>query len=127
VAISAALMAIVLLATFITYPQNQPDPPLVIQNVTVIDMTGAPAKHGVTVLIEGGKIARIGRRLNAPPNAKRIDGSSKFLIPALWDMHVHVMDMDRMLPLFVANGVLGVRDMGSRDIDSILKWRDEAA
>jgi len=100
---------------------------LVIRNVTVIDMAGRSPKRGVTVVIEGATIAAVARSSRTAKSNQVIDGTGKFLIPGLWDMHVHVMDSDRMLPLFVANGVLGVRDMGSRNLDSILKWRDEAA
>ncbi|MEQ1604501.1 MAG: amidohydrolase family protein [Pyrinomonadaceae bacterium] len=42
-------------------------------------------------------------------------------------MHVHILNSDRMLPLFVANGVLGVRDLGVHNIDDVLRWRADAA
>jgi imidazolonepropionase-like amidohydrolase len=42
-------------------------------------------------------------------------------------MHVHVLNSDLMLPLFVANGVLGVRDLGVHNLDEILLWRKQAA
>ena len=44
----------------------------------------------------------------------RIDGTGKYLIPGLWDMHVHAWQADgaaAMLPLFVVNGVTGIREM----------------
>ncbi len=100
---------------------------LAITNVTLIDMTGAPARPGVTVMVENGLIFSIGTKTKIPASAKVVDGRGKFLIPAFWDMHVHVLNSDRMLPLFVANGVLGVRDLGVHDLDEILKWRSEAA
>ena len=64
--------------------------PLAIKNVSVIDMTGAPAKPNMTVVIDGGRITQIGRssRVRIPKNAKVVDGKAKFLIPSLWDMHV---------------------------------------
>jgi len=103
--------------------------PLAIKNVSVIDMTGAPAKPNMTVVIDRGRITQIGRssRVRIPKNALVVDGKTKFLIPSLWDMHVHVLNADLMLPLFVANGVLGVRDLGVHNIDDILKWRLQAA
>jgi imidazolonepropionase-like amidohydrolase len=62
-----------------------------------------------------------------------VDATGKFLIPGLWDMHVHVMFGDWIpgskevtLPLFVANGVTGIRDMGG-DLDTLLAWRKEIA
>jgi len=106
----------------------QTPPFLVIKNVAVIDMTGAPPTPNMTVVIGGGRIARIGKssKVKIPGSAKVIDGDGKFLIPSLWDMHVHVLNSDLMLPLFVANGVLGVRDLGVHNIDEILLWRKQA-
>ncbi|MGH9946790.1 MAG: amidohydrolase family protein [Pyrinomonadaceae bacterium] len=100
---------------------------LIIRNVTVIDMTGAAPKTKITVEIVGGLITRISRSSTTTKNALVIDGTGKFLIPSFWDMHVHVLNSDRMLPLFVANGVLGVRDLGVHDLDEILRFRQEAA
>jgi hypothetical protein len=110
------------------YSQTLQTRTLAIKNVTVIDMTGAPAKREMTVVIDGSRIARIEKtsKIKIPKNTQTIDGSGKFLIPSLWDMHVHVLNSDLMLPLFVANGVLGVRDLGVHDLDDILLWREQA-
>jgi Amidohydrolase family len=101
---------------------------LVIANVTIIDMTGAPPKADQVVLIEGGRITQIGKaaKTRIPEQAQIIDGQGKFLIPSFWDMHVHFFDSERTLPLFVANGVLGVRELGG-PMDDVLRWRAEAA
>jgi len=48
-----------------------------------------------------------------PSSARVIDGTGKYLVPGLWDMHVHLRDLDGALPLFIINGVTTVRDMGS--------------
>ena len=60
-----------------------------------------------------------------------VDGSGKFLIPGLWDMHVHMLfgnwfprGKEITLPLFIANGVTGVRDMGG-DLAQLDRWRSE--
>jgi imidazolonepropionase-like amidohydrolase len=104
-------------------------PQLVVTNVTVIDMTASPPQPGMTVTIGGGRILKLAPHppRQFPKGTDIVDGTGKFLIPAFWDMHVHVLDTDKMLPLFVANGVLGVRDLGVHDLDSILRWRAEAA
>lgn len=101
---------------------------LAFENVTVIDMTGAPAKARMTVVIQDDRIQNIGKagKVKIPKNAQIIDGRGKFLIPAFWDMHVHFFDAERALPLFVANGVLGVRELGG-PIDDVLRWRAKAA
>jgi hypothetical protein len=54
-----------------------------------------------------------------------LDGTGKYLIPGLWDMHVHTWDYESTFPLYVANGVTGVRDMfGPPDAN---KFRAEMA
>src|SRR5687768_3985120 len=90
--------------------------PLVIRDVTVIDMASPAPKKRMTVVVEGGRIATIGRGLRIPKSARVIDGRGKFLIPGLWDMHVHALDPARVktfFQLFIANGVTGIRDTGT--------------
>jgi imidazolonepropionase-like amidohydrolase len=108
-------------------------PPIAITNVTVIDTTGGPVLPNMTVVIEGERITRVEStvRARAPKGARLIDGTGKFLIPGLWDMHIHTFFGDWVpgasevtLPLFIANGVTGVRDMGS-DLDPILAARHD--
>jgi imidazolonepropionase-like amidohydrolase len=73
----------------------------------------------MTVEIRGRAIAAMsaGRRVQFPRQATVIDGRGKYLIPGLWDMHVHMSfppgAAKVFLPLMVANGVLGARDMHS--------------
>lgn len=101
---------------------------LAFTHVTVIDMTGAPPKRNMTVLVTGNRITNISRlnRLRLPPGAQIIDAGGKFLIPGLWDMHVHFTRFDTTFPLFIANGVTGVRNMGG-ELDELLRWRAEVA
>lgn len=93
---------------------------LAISNVTVIDATGAPAKPNITVIITGDRITKIAKTgdVAIPKNAQVIDGTGKFLIPGLWDMHVHTVFKslpETYFPMFIANGVTGVRDMAAGD------------
>jgi imidazolonepropionase-like amidohydrolase len=99
---------------------------LVITHVTVIDMTGAPPQSDMTVVITGNHISAIGKtgKLRLPNGAQLINGRGRFLIPGLWDMHVHLTEVERSFPMFVANGVTGVRNMGG-DLDQLLRWRAE--
>jgi imidazolonepropionase-like amidohydrolase len=89
---------------------------LVIRDVTVIDATGHAAEPNMSVDIEDGHIVAVSpsKKARTPKNATIVDGAGKFLIPGLWDMHVHGAS-DSRAPwshlLFVANGVVGVRDM----------------
>ncbi|MBV9182537.1 MAG: amidohydrolase family protein [Acidobacteria bacterium] len=97
---------------------------LVFTHVTIIDATGAPARPDSTVVVSGGRIAELGDtgKIGAPKQADIVDASGKFLIPGLWDMHVHWYEAD-YLPLFIANGVTGVRLMWGADVHH--RWREQ--
>jgi hypothetical protein len=100
-----------------------------VTNVTLIDGTGAPPTSTMTVIVNGSRIETIGRagRVRVPQGAIVVDGTGKFLIPGLWDMHVHVgsyQDGVKILPRLVGYGITGVRDMAS-PLDDILRLRRE--
>jgi len=82
-------------------------------HVTVIDTETGKETPDRAVWIAGGRIAAVSgaENLRFKTGARIIDGTDKFLIPGLWDMHVHNTGIDSTLPLYVANGVTGVRDM----------------
>ena len=117
-----------LLSALARDPSAAAPPPLVFTHATVIDMTGAPPRFDTTVIVRGNRIDAIGKagKVRVPRGAKVVDASGKFLIPGLWDMHVHFDEIERSLPLFVANGVTGVRNMGG-DLDSLVRWEKEIA
>ena len=97
---------------------------IAITNVTVIDVSGGPHQPGVTVLTRGRDIVEVGRDVPVPAGAVRVDGTGKFLIPGLWDMHAHHQGTGaQSVDLFVANGVVGTRDMGAH-VEFILPLRD---
>ncbi len=107
------------------------EPALVLDGVTVIDVESGRTSPGLSVLIEGNRITGLDRRSNLriPSGARVVEATGKFLIPGLWDMHVHTAfgdwfpgGRDIALPLFVANGITGVRDMGG-ELDVLLEWR----
>src|SRR6202789_863243 len=110
-------------------------PPLAITHVTVIDTTGKPPMSDMTVIVKDQRVVDLGKSdaVHAPAGARLVDGSGKYLIPGLWDMHVHEVFGDWIPrnekvvpPLFVANGITGVRDMGG-DLDVLKVWRAEIA
>lgn len=89
--------------------------PVLIDNVTLIDGSGAPPRPGTTLVIAGNRFTAVATANEAqlPKDAERIDGTGKFGIPGLWDMHVHLTQMTEIAgPALIANGVTGVRDMG---------------
>jgi imidazolonepropionase-like amidohydrolase len=106
---------------------------LVLNNVTVVDVRTGALQPEQTVILERNHIALVGPSKSAkyPRNAPSVNCRGLFLIPGLWDMHVHLVfgdwfpgAQDISLPLFVANGVTGVRDMGS-ELDVVQVWRNE--
>lgn len=119
---------------------GQAQRPLLIQHVTVIDGTDRPAQPDRAVLIVEHRIAAVGASASVPvpEGAQVIDASGKYLIPGLWDMHVHlrgslqeskagfVKENEAILPLYLANGITGVREMGGDMVDAVMRWRSEA-
>ncbi len=94
-------------------PVRAANPPAVTAfvNVNVVPMDRERVLHGQTVIVDGGRIAAIGRGLKAPANAKVIDGRGRYLSPGLADMHNH-SDTREDLALFLANGVTTMLNMG---------------
>ena len=111
--------------------QREPTVDVLITNVAVVDTQGG-ATRTASVAIRGATIdAVLPAGARVPDAGSTLDGRGKFLIPGLWDMHVHLVfgdwfpdARDVSLPLFVANGVTGVRDMGS-ELDVVQGWRKE--
>jgi imidazolonepropionase-like amidohydrolase len=102
---------------------------LTIQHATVIDVRSGQLHPHRTVVIEGNRITAVIRDGRRPASGTIVDAHGRFLIPGLWDMHTHVFfdrtaadGKDLILPLFVAFGITGVRDMGSA-LDPVLEAR----
>jgi hypothetical protein len=100
-----------------------------VEHVTVIDVVGGTARPDMTVVVIGNKIAAVGPTSDVPTpqGARSFDGRGKFLIPGLWDMHVHLGNAtEAVLPLLISYGITGVRDMGSPSFSTLRRWRIEA-
>jgi Amidohydrolase family len=120
-------IVVLLILPALLLAQVKPDrtAPLALTHVNIIDVTGGELIRDSTVVITGDRISAIGPSANTPlpTGAKVIDATGQFLIPGLWDMHIHLSDArPSVIPSLVANGVTGVRDMGSllREVD---EWR----
>jgi hypothetical protein len=85
---------------------------LIFTHVTIIDTSSGPNKTDMAVFITGDRITEIKKtgKVSRAKETQIIDATGKFLIPGLWDMHVHWYD-ERYFPLFIANGVTGMRIM----------------
>jgi hypothetical protein len=118
-----------------SFSSAEPSLQLAITRVTVIDATGRPPQPDQTVLIDAGRITAVGAAatIRVPKTARTIDASGKFLLPGFWDMHVHLAGVTAdpswgkqvLLPLLLANGITGVRDMGG-DLDALLSWQRDS-
>ena len=126
------LLAALLVAP--SFSSAEPASELAIIHVTLIDATGRLPQADQTVLIESGRITAVGpsKKTKVPKNERTIDATGKFLLPGFWDMHVHLAGINAepswskqvLLPLLLANGITGVRDMGG-DLDALLSWQHD--
>jgi len=101
---------------------------IALTHATVIDATGSPAQPDRTVLVRDGRIAVVGRssEVEVPADAEILDGSGKFVIPGLADMHVHTDDNENVyLPLYLVNGITTTRQMAGQPY--LHEWRRRIA
>jgi len=94
---------------------------IIIENATLIDAI-SPTKEGMTVIIQGDEIRSIeksgSKNIIFVPEDTVIDATGKFLIPGLWDSHVHLtfipeLDYETAYTLFLMNGITSIRDTGA--------------
>lgn len=134
------LLALILLsqmlAVLFASPQQSGRPkPLVFTHVTVIDAATASTQEDMTVVMVGDHIADVGKaaEIKVPSSTQVVDCRGKFLMPGLWDMHVHTFRHNPRstntwyFPLFIANGVTGVRDMWTtaEDFPQVTQFRKQ--
>src|SRR6202020_1246662 len=133
--LSVVIASYLLLKPVSTAQYNPAPGPTVITHATVVNPGTSSVQRDKTVVITGDRITSVSdtEKFQLPKNARVIDATGQYLIPGLWDMHVHSAfgdwfpgGRDIILPLFIANGVTGVRDMGG-DLPVLLEWRQEIA
>jgi len=126
-----ALLACAASARAVQSPARQA---VAITDVTVIDVERGSSMGPRTVLVDEGRIVSIDAPQDAhiPASAQRVDGHGRFLIPGLVDMHVHLFNLSShrppnvwSFPLYVANGITGVREMRGDAASMVLvnRWR----
>ena len=99
-----------------------------IVHVSVIDMRGSSPLRDMAVTIVGGNISEIKKadKISIPKGSLIVDGTGKYLIPGLWDMHVHLKQYGAPgLGFYIANGITGVRDMGG-NLELIKTWKTQS-
>jgi Amidohydrolase family len=94
------------------YGQSAPGEVTAFVGVTVVPMDSPRLLTRQTVLVRGDRIVEVGDSgsVKLPAQAKRLEGRGLYLLPGLADMHVHLMEGQAYLPLFLANGVTTVRN-----------------
>lgn len=110
---------------------------VIIRHVTVVDVENAWTVGGQAVVLKGADIVAVGddAAIARDWRAKqRVDGTDKFLIPGLWDMHVHfgggsdlIAENEALFPLYVANGITTIRDCSGDLAEQVLAWRSAIA
>jgi imidazolonepropionase-like amidohydrolase len=83
---------------------------LLIRNVSIVDVRNGILQKNQSVVINGNRITSIGKKASVPNGASIIDGTGKYLIPGLWDLHVHALTGKRYVytfTLLIANGITG--------------------
>lgn len=98
---------------------------VLIKHVNIVDVEKGTIITNANVLIRDTTITSVTTKQSNLKADTVIDGTNRYLIPGLWDMHVHIWT-DAFFPLLVANGVTGVRDMLNY-IQLIRSWRKKIA
>lgn len=102
--------------TFGIAAEAQAQSETLLTDVTIVDVAEGTLTPGQSVLIRDGLITEVGADI-ASASATHLYGAGGYLIPGLWDSHVHIFststEPDTALPLYLINGVTGIRDMGA--------------
>jgi len=120
------VLAAAVATTLPAQQSTQTSSAIAITHATVVDVASGRLASGQTIVVEGSRIRAVtaDARAKLPEGARVVDASGKFVIPGLWDMHVHAVGpmIDRLfLTPLAAMGVTGVRDMWGR-----FAWYDSA-
>lgn len=125
-----ALLCLTLL--LLSAPGNAADDTLLLQNARVVDVEQGTVQSR-DVLLEGGRISALLPPGGTSVEGRRVDLAGRYLIPGLWDMHVHfegpdlVEDNALLLPVYLAYGITAVRDASGSLARTVLDWRGEIA
>src|ERR1044072_8746367 len=132
------LASIVIAASLIdssAHAQNPAD--VLIRHATVVDVEHARLIADQAVVTSGDRILAVGpdgEIAKAWKAAKTLDAGKRFLIPGLWDMHVHlgggvdlIEENKALLPLYVTHGITTIRDCSGDLPEQVLAWRREIA
>ncbi|HET9394430.1 MAG TPA: hypothetical protein VFO36_00120, partial [Nitrospiraceae bacterium] len=110
---------------------------VLIRHATIVDVEHARLIADQAVVTSGNKILAVGpdaQIAQAWRASKTLDAGKRFLIPGLWDMHVHfgggpdlIEENKALLPLYIAHGITTIRDASGDLPEQVLAWRREIA
>ena len=130
----AAFFGVLLGALLVASPLRATEPlDVLVRDVTVIDVVDGRYLRHRDIAVRDGRIVSIDRhgRGKQPQASEVVEGRGKFAIPGLWDMHVHfgggdalIEENHNLLPLYVAHGIVAVRDAAGDLSPSVFVWRD---
>lgn len=126
--LAAAAMAVAIIGVSPTNPSLVAQSnDLAIVGGTVVDATGGPPRPATNVIVSGGRITRVGPAASTPPpaGARVIQAQGKYVIPGLWDAHIHSRDF--YAELLVNHGITAYVDWSGSPIDWTLAQRDAIA
>jgi imidazolonepropionase-like amidohydrolase len=107
----------IFLLLHVTLAAQQGNSTIAFRNVTLIDMRSPAPQSGITVVISGNRIAKIGKNIKIPKDAEVINANGKFMIPGLWDNYTYTLEAVKnnypYFELLIAHGITGVRDVGT--------------
>lgn len=107
---------------------------LIIRGAKIIDINTGKIISNKAVVVNNGEIVNVcnDQELKAYKAKKNVSSTGKFIIPGLWDMHVHfgggdslIQENKDLLQLYVANGITTVRDAAADITPSVLEWRKQ--
>lgn len=108
---------------------------LLIRHANVIDVRTGKVAREQAVAIRGGDIVAVGADRAAAAGftaTQTIDATGRFVMPGLWDMHVHfgggpelIQENKDLLPLYLAHGITSIRDCAGDLAEEVLAWRDQ--
>ena len=95
----------------------------------MIDGTGKPPVPNAVVVVRGDRIVAAGKGAPIPAGARVIEAAGRTLLPGLIDMHTHITVQEDLLPLFLANGITAIRDLGCADekLGGLIRLREDLA
>lgn len=109
----------------------------IIRHVSVVDVEHGKVRHNQAIAWRDGTIVAVGpdaRIAKTWRSGPAVEGKGRYLIPGLWDMHVHfgggpglIEENKALLPLYIAHGITTIRDCSGDLPDQVLAWRDAIA